>query len=76
MLLSGLTAAIIAKLYNLMYRRRSAAAVAYFIFAYSLLLFGLIEWMPARATNIWVFLVIGGIYWLRRKRIKIARWHM
>lgn len=65
-----------AKLYNLMYRRHSATAVAYFIFAYSLLLFGLIEWMPARATNIWAFLVIGGIYWLRRKRIKIARQHM
>lgn len=72
-LLSGLTAVIMAKLHNQMYRKCSVLSIAYFIFAYSLLLFGLIEWMPARSTNIWVFIVIYFIYWLRRKKIRLVK---
>ncbi|HBC99500.1 MAG TPA: hypothetical protein DC053_09275 [Lachnoclostridium sp.] len=69
-LFSGMTAWFVARLYNKMNRSGTTNKLAYFIFAYSLLLFGLIEWMPARATNIWVFIIIAIIYRIRRIKIK------
>lgn len=62
---------IISIFYNRMNMQQSETRIAYFVFAYSLFLFGLIEWMPSRATNIWVFIVMIVVYRLRKIRVKI-----
>lgn len=68
-ILTAITAWILAHLYNKMNEKRSEKYTAYFIFSFSLFLFGIIEWMPARATNIWVFIIIALIYKVRKIKI-------
>ena len=67
---SSLASLILGCFYNKMKSCSRADNLSYFIFAYVLFFFGIIEWLPARATSIWVFLFIFIIYKVRVLKFK------
>lgn len=71
-LFSCVTASVVAWLYNKANKICTVDKMTYFIFAFSILIFGNVEWLPARPTIILSFLFMLILYKFRKIKFKIS----